>query len=199
MDAATRLGEKHKNEIGIVRFDSKNSQGEFIPDDKDESDIASVISKHSASTGITKTDTATRKLFNHNEDETAEGKGRNTTGSHAMVLLGGRSDEKNPKKKFLLFENWWEEMPLVEVSDDYFKAAKGILIFLARSEIESFGMEDDSRCTYLIAESNNIDRPEGHYGCFGYEGKASPLRQVVVKLLYIRTTNTWWGLRVNLM
>jgi hypothetical protein len=48
---------------------------------------------------------------------------------HAMVLLGFRIDWTT-KKKWLLFQNWWPNMQLVEVSDEYFENAGGNLVFV---------------------------------------------------------------------
>jgi hypothetical protein len=84
-----------------------------------------------------------------------------------MILLGGRTEKANPNKKYLLLQNWWEDMPLVEISDDYFRQALGQVLFVPDDRLEDFekvaGSEDElyPRCSSLLAESNNIDRAEG--------------------------------------
>lgn len=50
-------------------------------------------------------------------------------GGHAMVLIGARFD--NPSGQYyLLFQNWWESLQIVEVRQDYAKANNAHLTFV---------------------------------------------------------------------
>jgi len=51
---------------------------------------------------------------------------------HAMVLIGVR---KEGTKVWLLLQNWWTNMQLVEVSWDYFANAEGKLTFFAKRSV----------------------------------------------------------------
>jgi hypothetical protein len=46
-----------------------------------------------------------------------------------MWCLGGRYDEQDSEKLWLLFVTFWEKVTLLEVSGDYFEACGGILAF----------------------------------------------------------------------
>jgi hypothetical protein len=168
---AAKLNNKG-NKIGIVRFDGVNDKGKFIPlmqeggaevDEQDQKSIMSIISNHS---------NPSVKLFEANNipalqetlrEEVSE---RESNGGemHAMVLLGGRRDEENPKKTYLLFQNWWPGMPLVEISDDYYKASGGSLVFVSTKGLAHFdSLNHDSfyaRNNSLMAECNKMDRAE---------------------------------------
>jgi hypothetical protein len=110
----------------------------------------------------------------NNHDETHEtnlwdhdkaGNEGKSIGSHAMVLIGGRRDPKVQGKKWLLLQNWWENMPLVEVSDEYFKNVEGQLTFFAGWEVmdqkkENISLESCySMNQSLVAESCIDDKP----------------------------------------
>jgi len=84
---------------------------------------------------------------------------------HAMVLLGGRRiDEKDQKKTYLLLQNWWPGMPLVEISDDYYNASGRSLVFVPTKGLAHFdSLNHDSfyaRNNSLMAECNKMDRAE---------------------------------------
>jgi hypothetical protein len=85
----------------------------------------------------------------------------NKFGYHAMVLLGFRI-EQTTKKKWLFLQNWWPDMQLVEVSDEYFKNSEGNLVFILEDQDQYRDVDlgnhysmNDSR----VAESN-LDRAE---------------------------------------
>lgn len=174
-ERASELYRENQDTIGIVRFDYPNDKGKFIPlletedNEKDIDDIESILSNHDCSSSSS----ASKRLFHRegaasNETAKSSKNTKHVTGEHAMVLLGGRRDAANPKKKYLLLQNWWEDLPLVEVSDDYLKGAGANIVFVPTRAIRDFdhmsGEKKDSypRCSSLLAETNNIDRGEGN-------------------------------------
>ena len=85
---------------------------------------------------------------------------------HAMILIGGRLDGK---KQYLLFQNWWENMPFVEISDDYFHAANAQLTFVAPTVLPHFHSLSSTNTTSFfhsatngtpVADSHNLDKAE---------------------------------------
>jgi hypothetical protein len=174
-ERATTLSKENEGRIGIICFDSPNDKGKFIPleesqnNEQDEEDIETIISKHDSSSVSTCSKNLSHDGLSGTKDTTKvpETHGRSAIGFHAMILLGGRTEKANPNKKYLLLQNWWEDMPLVEISDDYFRQALGQVLFVPDDRLEDFekvaGSEDElyPRCSSLLAESNNIDRAEG--------------------------------------
>jgi hypothetical protein len=67
------------------------------------------------------------------------------TGSHAMVVIGGRAGKKNTT--WYLCLNSWEGMPLVELSETYIKSAEALLHF----------------CTNETGELGSSDKIDGYY------------------------------------
>ena len=100
-------------------------------------------------------------------DSLTEGKKTKQLGLHAMVLIGGRQ-EKN--KKWLLFQNWWEDMQLVEVSDTYFNDVGGVLQFLTKRALEHVDFFESAYSTNTspIAECNNLDMHDNMGGCLDH-------------------------------
>lgn len=93
---------------------------------------------------------------------------RDSTEFHAMILLGGRWDVKT-KTKWLWFKNWWNDMQIVEISDEYLKNATGTLCFFGfdpeKNLKDTISVENCySMNESLVAESNNLDMPESAEG-----------------------------------
>ena len=89
--------------------------------------------------------------------------------THAMVVDGGR---KVGQQVWLLLQNWWTDMQLVEVKYDYFEKCDGCLLFFTKNDVprrvDSFESVY-SRNSSPIAECNNLDKEEdpnsaSHYG-----------------------------------
>ena len=81
---------------------------------------------------------------------------------HSMVLLGGR---RVGQKTYLLCQNWWPDMPLVELSDDYFKAADGELSFVVSDDLRHFDKLSSGSSFHSVngsplADCNNLDRAD---------------------------------------
>ena len=88
--------------------------------------------------------------------------------SHAMILIGGRIENG---RLCMLLQNWWEDMPLVEVDTEYFKNAKAKLSFVTngKEDFESANLENFYTMNHsLVADSNNLDRADYELsdGCF---------------------------------
>ena len=71
--------------------------------------------------------------------------------THAMICIGGRIDKN--KKVFLLLQNSWARMPLVEVSIDYFIAAGATLTTVSRSEHSKFKKFAKADCLYAASKT----------------------------------------------
>lgn len=85
---------------------------------------------------------------------------KNTNEYHAMLLVGGRPDEKIPNKTWLLLQNWWKGSQFIEVSDQYFENCRAQVVFARedlelRNDIECFPVELNDA---TIAECNGLDR-----------------------------------------
>jgi hypothetical protein len=91
---------------------------------------------------------------------------------HAMVLIGVR---KEGSKMWLLMQNWWASMQLVEVSYEYFRASKGKLTFFSASSDQTFNFTRPvSFNSSHIAECNRLDQNESAADLF----QDSPERDV---------------------
>ena len=92
------------------------------------------------------------------EDALQDGKGYEIE-THAMVVIGGR---RTNNKLFILLQNWWESMQLVEVSADYLSNCGAQIHFVC----ESFQLSPSkigqgySLNASLVADANNFDRAE---------------------------------------
>lgn len=80
------------------------------------------------------------------------------------MLIGG-SREKD--KLWLLLQNWWDDMQLVEVDSAYFAESNASLYFgydLTDANLDKFYTMNSS----FVADSNNLDRADyyGNYDCF---------------------------------
>ena len=95
---------------------------------------------------------------------------------HSMLLLGGRLVNN---KLFLLFQNWWPTMQLVEVDAEYFAAAEASLFFLNHKKeyfkTNEYGQVDLGAMFYslnssLVADAYGLDRADYNRGdgCFSY-------------------------------
>jgi hypothetical protein len=87
---------------------------------------------------------------------------------HATVLIGMRKDSND--KWWLLLQNWWPHMQLVEFSQQYFVSGRAVIRFVCRPQA---GIpENFERCDHKHAEATmeGCDDPEvGHeYGWFGH-------------------------------
>jgi len=93
------------------------------------------------------------------ENESSQDGARKIEGTHAMVIIGGRYEGR---KLWLLLQNWWTDMQLVEVSAEYLKNC-GALITFAEQEID-FAPENErdpySLNDSLFADANYFDRAE---------------------------------------
>ena len=78
---------------------------------------------------------------------------------HAMILIGAR---KKGKKTWLLFQNWWSDMQVVEVSQDYFENSDACLTFV-KGEVSQEPYSYDELLNggtfnaSPIADCNNLD------------------------------------------
>jgi hypothetical protein len=166
------------NQVGIIRFSNPGSNGEFVPLSDtggaevlkhDEDDIKSTISHYSETSSAKRRLCPPEQVADKMQALETKRHKQQPAGDHtlhAMVLLGMRIDERNPKKKYFLFQNWWEGMPLVEVSDDYlYKEAKPLVAFVHPDYHECFDslQKDNFDCARngaLLAECNDVDRAE---------------------------------------
>ena len=83
---------------------------------------------------------------------------------HAMVLIGMRRDNKTGKAYYLL-QNWWPDMPIVEVSAEYIQSCDASVLFVYNKDI--LGSNDSLDGVFVsnssrVTECRNIDRPDGH-------------------------------------
>jgi hypothetical protein len=168
------------DKIGIVQFDGHPSKKEgkpsFIPlgasvpteEEKaeitDEIEIVFANSEDSGSVLPTPTilnrETSDEHAAQATTEGDLEGGKKDKQDRHAMVLIGGRLEGK---KQWLLLQNWWDEMPLVEVSAVYFKNSGGYLGFIPKGTLDSFSDSFESIYSLNaspIAESNNLDKPD---------------------------------------
>ena len=88
--------------------------------------------------------------------------------SHSMLLIGGRIYKG---RLWLLLQNWWEDMQLVEVDAEYFAGSQAMLSFVCHETEEFVGVDLNSIFSTndsLVADSNNLDRADyaAHDGCF---------------------------------
>ena len=81
--------------------------------------------------------------------------------THAMICIGGRVDKN--KKLFLLLQNSWARMPLVEVSIDYFIAAGATLTTVSRSEHSKFKKFAKADCLYAVNKTFVADCSRNKY------------------------------------
>ena len=77
---------------------------------------------------------------------------------HAMVLLGMRTDGD---KKFFLFQNWWPEMQLVELSDEYLMNADGELRFVAAQNLKEAQPKHWHEVNSARVTESLLDRADG--------------------------------------
>lgn len=80
--------------------------------------------------------------------------------SHAMLLIGGRREKG---KLWLLLQNWWADMPLVEVDAEYFAGCQATLSFVCNEKEDYEGVNLEtfySMNKSLVADSNNLDRAD---------------------------------------
>jgi hypothetical protein len=186
--AAAFIPEESKGKIGYMQFDGNlEQQGRFVELVADQEQQAEV-EVHLEAFQRTKIESqknspSARTLFrpddnvdriddaedpddafaeNPPDDSSAPGcEEGNRFGYHAMVLLGFRI-EQTTKKKWLLFQNWWSDMQLVEVSDEYFENARGNLVFVLEDG-DKYRHVDLANCYSMndsrVAESN-LDRAE---------------------------------------
>ena len=68
--------------------------------------------------------------------------------THAMICIGGRVDKN--KKVFLLLQNSWARMPLVEVSINYFMAAGATLTTVLKGKLHLFQKFAEPNCLYAV-------------------------------------------------
>ena len=91
-----------------------------------------------------------------------------------MVLIGGRRDKTG--KLFLLLQNWWDGMQLVEVDTDYYATCDPDLTVVdvpekdfAKVHLASFFSTNSA----LVADSHGLDRADRSSacddGCFSYQ------------------------------
>jgi hypothetical protein len=178
-------GNKHpKGKTGYLRFAGPNeARGRFVEVDDKSKDGIEVELKNFLEEGSVRSVPQPRNLEHkglgvsmltsdlsarksHNSRETrGDGKEGKTTEeeTHAMLLLGGRKDEKG--NTWLLLQNWWLDLQLVEVSSEYFKNCKAELSFVHRETImkdtDSASLENCYTMNkFRVAECNNLDRAE---------------------------------------
>ena len=138
-----------RNEVGWYRFDGDHgAKGEFQK--LDGNDYASVA------TTIDKSD----KGISTPEEPSPVDKSKNPTDQecHAMVLIGVR---KQGEKVWLLLQNWWTDMQVVEVSLEYFENSDASLTFVTNELSENTHSSDhilNGTCSASpIADCNNLD------------------------------------------
>jgi hypothetical protein len=92
---------------------------------------------------------------------------------HAMVVIGGR---RVKGKLWLLLQNWWDDMQLVEVDADNFAGCQATLSFaghttkaFADANLKTFYTMNRS----LVSDSNSLDRADyaERDGCFEVPGQ----------------------------
>ena len=103
--------------------------------------------------------------FNMDENaeiESPKDGARKITGTHAMVVIGGRYEGR---KLWLLLQNWWTDMQLVEVSAEYLENCSarvsfaGKVKFAPESQRDPYSLNDS-----LFADARNFDRAEQTVG-----------------------------------
>ena len=100
-------------------------------------------------------------------------KKQNNTDTHAMILIGCRRDQKN--HLWLLLQNWWDGMEIVEVSIGYLKECNADIYFIHQDtpfdtkKLANPNPQDWLEFNHsLIADANNLDRPDQPDGCLKF-------------------------------
>jgi len=185
---------------GYWRFDgnAKKSKGSFHKDngqneeDALRSELEDALDKNSQTTaglggpnmelqeilhavegGLTNINEAEEEEEATREEEATKDGVTSQAESHAMLLLGGRREESG--KLWLLFQNWWYDMPLVEMSFKYLKSAGGTFYCvpgLASRRVRTISSPiQTNKC--LVADCHNLDKQD-HIG--SYEPVSHPVR-----------------------
>lgn len=82
--------------------------------------------------------------------------------THSMVIVAVRIDQKT-NTTFLLLQNSWSRMPLVEVSLDYLVASEANLCFVGTKDHELFQKLADKDCFYGVNKAFVADCSHGMY------------------------------------
>ena len=191
-------GDQNAGKIGLIQFQGKHhSRGAFVElpakdDDEQYKEKVDMTLEAYLSSDISKSSdlNVPQKLFpsTHVNEETTD-VSSNTNGveatamgdgigkdgkateeeSHSMLLIGGRLAKG---RLWLLFQNWWDDMQLVEVDGAYFNGSGATLSFVRHKKEEFAAADLDSFYTMnrsLVADSNNLDRADcsdSTDGCF---------------------------------
>jgi hypothetical protein len=191
-------GDQNAGKMGLIQFQGRHhSRGAFVElpakdDDEQYKEKVELTLEAYLSSDNSKTfDLAVpQKLFpsthvnketidvSSNADgveATAKGEGIGQDGKateeayHSMLLIGGRL---TMGRLWLLFQNWWDDMQLVEVDGAYFEGSGATLSFVRHKKEEFADADLDSFYTTnssLVADSNNLDRADcsgSTNGCF---------------------------------
>jgi hypothetical protein len=152
----------HGHSKGYWRFDgSHDSRGEFVPEcmltNKSETKVCvgkrkrkqyqtntceSTHLKRSSKSDIDinrhhmnyKIEGAEEETSNTNKNDGLDSNNNNNGADalHTMLIIGGRRDENG--KLWLLVQNWWFGMPLVEISVEYLVSTSGSCFFVPNLE-----------------------------------------------------------------
>jgi hypothetical protein len=167
-----------KEKIGYVRFRGKHhSQGQFqeseCEDERVKAAIEVTLERYKSSLGCKRELPNPRSLYENKDTSgsalASRGGGAKKEESHAMILIGGRRDKHG--KLWLLLQNWWPDMQLVEVSAEYFATCKASLSFVDENvKFDDDAVENLEKCYVmnrsLVADCNNLDRADNPHGCF---------------------------------
>jgi hypothetical protein len=189
---------ENKDKIGYLQFQGKNhiSRGKFVElscqqggdvaDEQYKNSVEMTLETYKSSHNVpqelfasndantetidTSTNGGVNAVVEVNASSEAIGRdrGRTQEESHAMVLIGGR---RVKGKLWLLLQNWWDDMQLVEVDADYFAGCQATLSFVAQTKKEFADANLETFYTMnpsLVADSNNLDRADyaKSDGCF---------------------------------
>ena len=187
--------ERYENseKIGFIRFIGRHHKhGQFVelPDELEDEELKASVEMTllqylKQNTSDDHVATIPKDLFQSKGETNASvndssdavgldgGKNIENEESHAMILLGGRIENG---RLYMLLQNWWEDMPLVEVDTEYLKNSHATLTFVRndKEEFESANLENFYTMNHsLVADSNNLDRADyafsdGYFGlpCF---------------------------------
>jgi len=174
-----RAGDKHQDKVGYWKFSgSTRSTGDFVhfkddPNvqqelesareslmarkvpDNDGSEERSLPSPRNLEKDVKPTVASSEASFSDRDvmPRTRQDKIEN----HAMVLLGG---QKEGKKVWMLLQNWWSTMQLVEVCYDYFMECEGHLAYFAEAGYDP----KKSRHTDCLLHESIANRPVLQFG-----------------------------------
>jgi hypothetical protein len=143
-------------EVGKV--ESRECQQELHPTDANETFLSELVAEISVKSGV--------EVIGEDFDEQPSGNKKfdSKEGAdelHAMLIIGGRHDKNG--KLWLLVQNWWFDMPLVEISVDYLVSTGASCYYVPSLEtyqIRVILCDPISTNSADVAECHNLDQKD---------------------------------------